>query len=625
MSLTQALSTALAGLNTTQAGLSVISGNVANANTAGYVDESANQVEVAAAGSGGSSVDVKGINRNLNSVLQGQLWTETSGGAYADTKSQLYQQLQQTYGTPGTASAFDTTFNNFTSAVQALTTSPASYSAQSGVTSAAQQLTQSLNSMTGSIQSLRSQAEQGIANDVQQANQAMQQIAQLNQQLAGAGSTTPDAATATLEDQRDQAITQLSQLMGITVTQNSNNQVSISTSTGLQLVGTQAAQLSFDDRGSLSATSLWSANPAQDSAGTITLTAADGSTKDLIANQSIQSGQIGAYLEMRDQILPQAQSQLDELAAQVSQSLSDQTTSGAPVTSGSQSGFNVGIAGVLPGNSVQVTYTDGANVQHTVQIVRVDDPAALPLPSSAASNPNEQVVGVNFSAGMGSVVAQLNAALGSSLQFSSPSSGVLQVLNSPLLSSTVNSVSATTTATALSAGSTQLPLFTDGATPISGAITAAGSQDVGLAGRITVNSSVLANPGTLVAYQTSPPTAAGDPTRPNFLLNQLTQAALTFSPTTGIGSASAPFSGTLSDFMSQVTSQQSQAASAATNLQQGQDVVVNALQQRFNSQSGVNIDTEMSNLITLQNAYAANARVMSTIQSMLTILDQLGA
>ena len=502
---------------------------------------SANQVEVAAAGSGGSSVDVKGINRNLNSVLQGQLWTETSGGAYADTKSQLYQQLQQTYGTPGTASAFDTTFNNFTSAVQALTTSPASYSAQSGVTSAAQQLTQSLNSMTGSIQSLRSQAEQGIANDVQQANQAMQQIAQLNQQLAGAGSTTPDAATATLEDQRDQAITQLSQLMGITVTQNSNNQVSISTSTGLQLVGTQAAQLSFDDRGSLSATSLWSANPAQDSAGTITLTAADGSTKDLIANQSIQSGQIGAYLEMRDQILPQAQSQLDELAAQMSQSLSDQTTSGAPVTSGSQSGFNVGIAGVLPGNSVQVTYTDGANVQHTVQIVRVDDPAALPLPSSAASNPNDQVIGVNFTGrhGIGSGAAQRRARIEPAiLQSLIRRAAGAQFAGSSAPPSTPSRRPRPRPRS--SAGSTQLPLFTDGATPISGAITAAGSQDVGLAGRITVNSAVLANPGALVAYQTSPPTAAGDPTRPNFLLNQLTKAALTFSPTTGIGSASAP-------------------------------------------------------------------------------------
>src|SRR5260370_36125129 len=124
MSLTQALSTALAGLNAAQASLSIISGNVANANTAGYVAETANQVEVAAAGASGSSVDVKGINRNLNALVQSQLWTETSGGSYADTKAQLYQQLQQVYGTPGSPVAFDTAFNNFTTALQALSTSP---------------------------------------------------------------------------------------------------------------------------------------------------------------------------------------------------------------------------------------------------------------------------------------------------------------------------------------------------------------------------------------------------------------------------------------------------------------------------------------------------------------------
>jgi flagellar hook-associated protein 1 FlgK len=354
------------------------------------------------------------------------------------------------------------------------------------------------------------------------------------------------------------------------------------------------------------------------------LTASDGTTTDLLANKSFQSGQIAAYVEMRDQVLPQAQSQIDELASQMSQSLSNQTTNGSPVVSGSQSGFTVGVGGVLPGNSVQVSYTDALNNPHTVTIVRVDDPAALPLSGSAAGTANDPVIGVNFAAGMGSVVTQLNAALGSSLQFSSPSAGVLQVLNSPAGSSTVNSVSTTTTATALATGSTQLPLFTDGNTPISGAITAIGSQDVGLAGRITVNSAVLAAPGSLVAYQTSPATAIGDPTRPNFLLNQLTRAALTFSPVTGVGSASAPFSGTLSDFMSQVTSQQSQSASAATSLQQGQDVVVNALQQRFNSSSGVDINTELSNLITLQQAYASNARVMSTIQTMFTTLMQIG-
>jgi flagellar hook-associated protein 1 len=74
--------------------------------------------------------------------------------------------------------------------------------------------------------------------------------------------------------------------------------------------------------------------------------------------------------------------------------------------------------------------------------------------------------------------------------------------------------------------------------------------------------------------------------------------------------------------MSAIMSQQSQAANAATNLQQGQDTVVSALQQRFNSQSGVSVDTELSNLIALQNAYGANARVMSTIQQMMTTLLQ---
>ena len=103
----------------------------------------------------------------------------------------------------------------------------------------------------------------------------------------------------------------------------------------------------------------------------------------------------------------------------------------------------------------------------------------------------------------------------------------------------------------------------------------------------------------------------------------MTNASLTYSPTTGIGSAAAPYSGTLTDYMSQIVSQQSQAANAATNLQQGQDTVVSALQQRFNDQSGVNIDTEMSNLIALQNAYGANARVMTTIQQMMSTLLQV--
>ena len=74
--------------------------------------------------------------------------------------------------------------------------------------------------------------------------------------------------------------------------------------------------------------------------------------------------------------------------------------------------------------------------------------------------------------------------------------------------------------------------------------------------------------------------------------------------------------------MQQFLSQQANASTSATQLQQGQDVVVSALQQKMNSASGVNIDTEMANLISLQNTYAANAHVMSVVQSMMNSLMQ---
>ena len=94
-------------------------------------------------------------------------------------------------------------------------------------------------------------------------------------------------------------------------------------------------------------------------------------------------------------------------------------------------------------------------------------------------------------------------------------------------------------------------------------------------------------------------------------------------PNTGIGTTAAPFSGSLNTFLRQVISQQGEAANSANNLKQGQDIVLSALQQRFNDTSGVNVDQEMANLLTLQNSYAANARVMSTVKEMLDALLQM--
>jgi flagellar hook-associated protein 1 len=199
----------------------------------------------------------------------------------------------------------------------------------------------------------------------------------------------------------------------------------------------------------------------------------------------------------------------------------------------------------------------------------------------------------------------------------------LQVTDNGTSSATVNAASITTTASSLTGGSAQLPLFTDGSSLYTGAITQTGSQQIGLAGRITVNSALAADPSRFTVYSTSPVTQAGDTTRPDYLYTQMTTGSFTYSPQTGLGTAASPFKGTIGGFMQQFLSQQANASTSATQLQQGQDIVVSALQQRMNTTSGVNIDTEMANLISLQNTYAANAHVMSVVQSMMSSLMQV--
>jgi flagellar hook-associated protein 1 FlgK len=612
----------MSGLRANQAALSIVSSNIANAQTPGYVAQSINQIETLT-GDIGASVSVTGVNRQLNQYIQTQLRSETSGGAYADQMANVLTQLQSVYGTPGQAGSLETAYSNFTTAVQALSTTSGSSSSQITAVTAAQNLAQQLNATTQGIQTLRTNAEQDIGISVGQANVAMTKIAQLNTQLQGMNPTDPTAAT--LMDQRDQAINQLSQLMDIRVSNTGNNQTSVYTSNGVELVGTQASTLSFNSQGTLNANSQWSSNPASSSAGTITIKLANGATMDMIANNSISSGQIAADLTLRDKTLVQAQTQVDQMAASISSALSDKTTAGiaAPATLAPKAGFDLDLSNVLPGNAVNLTYTDAAtHTQHNVTIVRVDDPAALPL-SNAGSAPNSQVIGVNFTGGMASVVSQLNTALGgANLQFSNPSGSTLRVVDSGTGTTTANTASVTTTASSLANGNTQLPLFTDASSLYTGTITTTGSQLTGYAGRITVNAAVLADPSKLTVYNTSPATQAGDTARSDFLYSQLTSGTFTYSPKTGLGSTAAPFKGTLTSYMQQFLSLQSNASTSATQLQQGQDVVVSALQQKMNSTSGVNIDTEMSNLISLQNSYAANAHVMSVVQSMMTSLMQ---
>jgi flagellar hook-associated protein 1 FlgK len=615
MGLSSALATALAGLRTNQAALSIISSNVANAQTPGYVEQSPNQVEVGSGGDG-STVQMTGVNRTLDLFIQNQLRTETSGSGYANQMSNILGQLQSVYGTPGGNGTLETALSNFTTALQSLSTNPGNQSSQNVALSAAQSLASQLNSTTQGIQTLRTNVDQDLGNLASQANTDLTQIANINTKLQGLSTTDPQAAT--LMDQRDSAINDLSKMTDVRVVTDSSNQVSLFTTSGIQLVGGGvASSINYKTQGTLNANSLYNTDPTKSGVGSLSIQLPNGAQVDAVANNVFSSGQIAADLKLRDQTLVQAQTQVDQLAASMSSALSDVTTAGTAVA-GPPAGFSVDTSNILPGNTVNLTYTDSSSVQHNVQIVNVTDPSALPLQNAVGANP--QQVGINFSLGMPSVIAQLATAFaGTGLSFSNTGS-TLTVQGSA--STTVNSASTTTTTQTLAGGSAQLPLFTDGTSLYTGAITGAGPEMTGLAGRITVNAALIADPSKMSVYSTSPATAAGDNTRSSFMYSQLTTATFSYSPTTGLGSAAQPLKSTISSYLQQFVSVQGNASTMATQLQQGQSVVLSTLQQKFNSTAAVNIDTEMSNLIQVQNTYAANAHIMSVVQSMMQSLLQ---
>jgi len=625
MSLGQALYTAMSGLRATQASLALVASNVANAETPGYVRKTLNQV-TGITGDFGSSVRINGVNRELDQYLLTQVRTETSGAAYADVRSSYLANLQTVYGNPDETGTLEAAFNTLTTAVQGLSTSSDSQAARVGVVNAAQAMAQQLNATTQGIQSLRANAETGISDSVTTANNAMAQIAIINTQLQDNGRT--DSSTASLLDQRDQYINQLSQLADIRVVTNDLNQVTVFTNSGVQLVGTEAAKLSFNPQGTVTPNTLYNANPTKSNLGTITIDFPHGGSYDMVANNAIRSGKIAAYLELRDNTLVKAQAQVDQLAASMSSALSDKTTDGvaAPGSALPATGFDLDLTGLQTGNTIHVTYKDNiTGATHNLSIVRVDDPSVLPLSNTATLDPNDEVLGVDFSAGMASVVTQLNAALGSSanLAFSNPAGSTLRVLDDGAPNrSDVTAASVTATVSSLTSGNAQLPLFTDGGALYTGAITANGSQQTGLAGRISVNSALIGDPSRVLVYSTNPLTPSGDTTRSDFILSQLTTGSYRYSPQTGIGTTGAPFTGTLLNFTKQFVSAQGEAASSAKQLADGQDVVLNTLQNKLTSNSGVNIDEEMAHLLALQNAYAANARVMSTVKDMYAALTQ---
>lgn len=186
-----------------------------------------------------------------------------------------------------------------------------------------------------------------------------------------------------------------------------------------------------------------------------------------------------------------------------------------------------------------------------------------------------------------------------------------------------------------------LTLFTDGAgnVPAGGGATAQAGY-VGYAGAIQVNPAVTANPalvrdgtdaitGSSYGISNFTPNPSGGPAGFTTLISRvLTGTFGTDGPplaTTGLGAhgtLTAPFTATttLAAYAGSLVAAQSQQSAAVSGDVSTQQALQTSLAGKLSTSSGVNMDTEMARMLTLQSAYSVNAKIISTIQSM---FDQL--
>jgi flagellar hook-associated protein 1 FlgK len=318
--ITTALRSAQAGLLANQQVLNVIANNVANVNTPGYSRKNPNLISRVTGGVG-SGVIVSGVSRQVNEDLLRTLRIESSTLSSLKIKGEIFDRTQELFGTPGDNTSIAHITGEFVNAIESLAKTPSGTIEHNELVRRAENMTVNLRQMSATIQELRRQVDVDIAQNVDEINKLTNSIKNLNGQIASAGNLTTDDTS--LRDARDQDLVRLSELIDVTSFQRSNGEIVVFTTGGRTIVDSIPRIVSHLAAGSLTATT----------------TKAEGDINGIFVGaqvpgnditSEIRDGEMKGLLELRDNILPDMQSQLDELSAEAKDAFNHIHNRGAP-------------------------------------------------------------------------------------------------------------------------------------------------------------------------------------------------------------------------------------------------------------------------------------------------------
>ncbi|MBB3608315.1 flagellar hook-associated protein FlgK [Rhizobium sp. BK602] len=300
MSLTTALNNAQAIFNNSGTQSSVVSNNIANA---GNTDYSRRQAMLSTDMTGAQVVK---IARADEPALQKAFLSSTSSDAAQQALLKAYESLKSgTLGGNDNEISAATYLSTFQTAMQTYAGSPSSTTAAQSAINAAQSLATSLNNATTAVQSVRADADKQISSDVDTLNGLLTQFQTANDAVKTATATSGATSSALADalDQRDSVLKQISQIVGVTTVTRANNDVALYTTGGATLFETIPRSVTFTPTNSYTAGTTGN-NVYIDG---VALTAGQGAS-------TTAQGSLQASLQVRDDVAPTYQKQLDEIA-----------------------------------------------------------------------------------------------------------------------------------------------------------------------------------------------------------------------------------------------------------------------------------------------------------------------
>lgn len=361
MSLSAIMNTASSGLQTAQTQLRVVSDNVSNVNTPGYVRKIAEQRTLTSQGLG-SGVEVSRIRLATDRFLQAASLNAGAESARMGVRHELYDRVQSLFGDPGGDTGFFSQVDAVFSAFAATAEDPTSSPRRQDALFRTQALFDEANRIAGQIQAVREDADSRIQSAVERANSLLDQIEGLNLEIARATAVDGDASGA--ETAQSALIGQLAELVDIRVAARPVGGVSIRTGAGTLLAGQGAATLEYNRAGTITGETAFNE---------IWVTEPGGQKRSLL--DSVTSGEIKGLVELRDVEAPAAAERLAELVAHAADELNraHNANSAVPAPT-SLTGRNVGqsfesaIAGFSGQTTVAVTNAAGV-IQARADIV----------------------------------------------------------------------------------------------------------------------------------------------------------------------------------------------------------------------------------------------------------------